>query len=142
MKKSALKRVITGMVLLIAISLSVGTVYAAEGGTACEVSPRYSKITAFTFTPNIEGHYASCSAKVSTKSSYTAEVVVEIQRQDGGWYTDNRWSDRYNAFAAVNAVQHYIRSNYTYRFKVTANIYDSNGELLESDVRYSSNMSC
>ena len=117
MKKSALKRVITGMVLLIAISMAVGTAYAAE-------------------------NKASCSARVSTKSPYTAEIIVELQRYDGGWVSESRWSDQHSGTAAVNNATYYIHSGYTYRFEATANVYDSSGNLLDSDVRHSSNMSC
>ena len=143
MKKNALKQVITGMALLVAISMAVGNAYAVEEKNATyEASPRYEQILTFYFTPTIEGHYASCSARVSTKSPYTADITVELQRYDGGWFTENQWSDRRGGSAAVNGVKHYILSDYTYRFKGTANVYDSSGNLLESDVRYSSNMSC
>lgn len=143
MKKSALKRVITGMVLLIAISMAVGTAYAAENKDATyEASPRYEQILSFYFTPTIDGHYASCSARVSTKSPYTAEIIVELQRYDGGWVSESRWSDQHSGTAAVNNATYYIHSGYTYRFEATANVYDSSGNLLDSDVRHSSNMSC
>lgn len=143
MKKHVLKQAIIALVLVVVTFSATETVQAADvADMVYEVSPRYENISSFTFSPSIDGHYVFCSAKVSTRYSYNVEVIVELQKRDGGWSTVDSWSDNNTSVAYVSNVQYYIVSGALYRFRATANIYDSRGNLLESTEKYSSIMSC
>ncbi len=143
MKKNITKR-LTALALGIVCICSVGVSYAenndgncsaqAIGGTA---SPMYTGISSTTMGFDINSNGSLyCSGSTSAWSGYKAGVVVELQKNDGGWTTIKTWSDYDDTFAAVDN-NWFVEDGYSYRLKITHYAYDSNWNQVYSVVKYS-----
>ncbi len=78
-----------------------------------------------------------CSGSTLLSQSKKAEVIVELQQYKNGWKTIKTWTKSKNLSATVSEAWH-VSSGYDYQVKTTHNAYDSNGNLIESVVKYSS----
>lgn len=78
----------------------------------------------------------TCEGSTSVQLGYYAEVIVELQKYDGGWYTIKTWSDTDRSFAALSKT-YYVESGYSYRLRLTHTAYDSNWNYIESFVKFS-----
>ena len=102
------------------------------------IEPRYEVISFISATLSISGAgKADCHSSVRVKSGYSVDLKAELQQNKGsGWSTIHDW-----AASGKNRVEvmgpWYVLSGYSYRLKVTATVYDSNGNFVEAPVEYS-----
>lgn len=104
------------------------------------IAPRYEVINYIVATLEIfSSGRAVCDAAAETfiGSGYTVEVSAELQRKGGSiWSTIDEWSDSGYELAETAGYK-YVLSGYSYRLKVTASVYDSDGSLVEARIKYS-----
>ena len=103
-----------------------------------EVTTRYEIISVITASLNIStSGRADCSASVRVPSGYKVELTAELQQKDGSkWETIHDWEASGSNRISVSGPW-YVIPGYSYRLKVTATIYDSNGNFVEAPVEYS-----
>ena len=103
-----------------------------------EVTTRYEIISVITASLNIStSGRADCSASVRVPSGYTVELTAELQQKDGSkWETIHDWEASGSNRISVSGPW-YVIPGYSYRLKVTATTYDSNGNFVEAPVEYS-----
>lgn len=100
-------------------------------------SARYSTISYLNAKLSINSSgYASCSGTCNIEYGYTAEVTLELQQKSGTtWKTIMDWSDS-GENIRMNKGQ-FISKGHDYRVKISANVYDSKGNLVEDGTSYS-----
>lgn len=103
-----------------------------------EVTTRYEIISVITASLNIStSGRADCSASVRVPSGYKVELTAELQQKDGSkWETIHDWEASGSNRISVSGPW-YVMPGYSYRLKVTATTYDSNGNFVEAPVEYS-----
>lgn len=144
MKKSIIKKVLAFTLSVCACVGGIGV--CAQGGTSATmavptptpgISPQY---TAISFTSNALQHLGSgkmnCQGSTTVRDGYNAEVIVELQKNDGGWKTIKTWSDS-GADSAMVEENYYVLSGYFYQLKVTNRSYTSGWSLIDDVVKYS-----
>ncbi len=106
--------------------------------TVEEISPRYEIISVITASLNIsESGRADCGASVRVPSGYKVELLAELQQKNGSsWETIRDWEASGSNRVSVSGPW-YVMPGYSYRLKVTATAYDSNGNFIEAPVEYS-----
>ena len=82
-----------------------------------------------------------CYGETMVRSGYTSGIVVELQKDDGGWDFVTNWRDSGGVLSTVDKTWT-GQAGYSYRLKVTFNAYDSNGNLVETFVEYSDTVRC
>ena len=82
------------------------------------------------------GNILYCCGGTQVPYGYEAYVKVELQQYDGGWTTIKTWTDRGGSYAIVER-NYAVMSGYDYRLKLTHKAYDSNGNLIETIIKYS-----
>lgn len=102
------------------------------------VEPRYEVIAYISASLNISSSgRASCTASVTLLPGYTVDLTAELQQKDGSrWETIRDWEASGSNRVSVSGPW-YVMSGYSYRLKVTATVYDSNGNFIEAPVEYS-----
>ena len=100
-------------------------------------SARYSTISYLNANLSVSGSgYASCSGTCNVEYGYTAEVTLELQQKNGTtWKTIMDWSDSGRRVSFDKG--QFISRGYDYRLKISADIYDSDGDLVEDATSYS-----
>lgn len=103
-----------------------------------EVTTRYEIISVITASLNIStSGRADCSASVRVPSGYKVDLTAELQQKDGSkWETIHDWEASGSNRISVSGPW-YVIPGYSYRLKVTATTYDSNGNFVEAPVEYS-----
>ena len=82
------------------------------------------------------GGYASCLGDCTVRSEYDAEVILELQQKKGSsWTTIMDWSDSGRRVSFDKG--QFVSRGYDYRLKISADIYDSDGDLVEDATSYS-----
>lgn len=101
------------------------------------VMPMYIRIIACSNLLSLESYgKLNCQGLTEVQDGYIAEVIVELQRQDGSnWSTIKSWSNS-NLYAAVITRDWYVEYG-TYRLQLTHNAKTSTGEIVDSVVKYS-----
>lgn len=101
-----------------------------------QISIQNVVITEATNALSRSGSSMNCYGKTSVPAGYKASVIVELQKYNGGWATINRWSATGGINASVSK-SYGVESGYKYRVKSTHRAYDSNGNTVETIVKYS-----
>ena len=102
------------------------------------IEPRYEVIAniLISFSISASGR-ADCSATVILPSGYRADLTVELQQKVGGkWDTIHDWKASGRNFVEVSGPW-YVPSGYSYQLKVTTEVYDAYGNLVEDPIEYS-----
>ncbi|MCB5925251.1 hypothetical protein NE584_03925 [Clostridium sp. DFI.5.61] len=101
------------------------------------ISARYSHIALLYAELSInENGYASCGAECALNANSTAKAVLELQQKKGStWETIKEWSASGRKISFDKA--QFVASGYDYRLKISADIYDSNGNFVEDGTSYS-----
>lgn len=133
-----MKKVVT---LLLTIVLVFGIMAPAAFAVAenDSVQPRYLRIRSFDIAFDISSSgKSSCYSKIVTyESTDTIDLTIELQRDGGsGWSTIKTWTGEDTGRISLDKVW-YVTSGYEYRLRITAEIYDTNGKLLETQIDYS-----
>ena len=85
----------------------------------------------------VSGKTLNCYSKTDVGAGYTAGVVMELQRMNGGTPTTVKsWTAK--GYGSILKDENHTVSSGTYRLKVTHQAYDGSGNLIESTVKYSS----
>ena len=99
-----------------------------------EIQPMYTIITSLAAGVEISSSgVATCHGWVlGISSPLTGKMIMELQQLSGGmWYTIKTWTK--SASTALAMEEYYsVPSGYTYRVRVTGNIYNANELLIES----------
>lgn len=84
---------------------------------------------------------ATCTDRVRLKSGYTATVTWVLQQgKSGTWSNYATWTKSGTNPLSLS-VSGPVIYGYSYRLKVTINVYDANGKLVETIVKYSAEIS-
>ena len=105
----------------------------------CEImEPRYEVIAHISASLNITSSgRANCGAAVTLLPGYKVDLTAELQQKDGGrWQTIRDWEASGSNRVSVSGPW-YVMPGYSYRLRVTATVYDANGNFIESPVEYS-----
>ena len=137
-KKGFKKQIAIALALTACMGMT--SAFAAEMATAeatgqAIVSPRYTAITNADCEFNLQNGVAYCKGYTYVQSGYKAGVVVELQKNNGGWKTFKTWTANGGTYATVNET-YSVSSGYSYRIKVTHKAYDSTGSLVEVVTTY------
>ena len=127
MKKQKNTKRFCTVLLVLCVLLSITTV----------ISARYTAIRSLTADLTISsGGYASCLGDCTVRSEYDAEVILELQQKKGSsWTTIMDWSDSGRRVSFDKG--QFVSRGYDYRLKISADIYDSDGDLVEDATSYS-----
>jgi len=117
------------------ILLSATAVAAASSNLS--VAPRYISMGSFAATLSInDSGNATASGSVSVFKGYTAEAFMELQQKNSGnWTTICDWSAE--NISGTFSKNRYVVSGYEYRVKLSVDVYDKSGALIESETTYS-----
>lgn len=145
MRKHTLKKAISALVLAVVMFTVSTTSFAASAIETDDLkSPRYAQLISFYVDLSLEkttfGTYASYSAIAESLRGYSIEIVAELQKKDGGWQVVTSQTDGGDQNVCCNSGC-YVSSGHTYRVRGTAKVYDSRGNLVETAVKYSSEVS-
>ena len=114
------------VLLALGVLLSMSTV----------ISARYAAIRSLTADLTISSGYASCQGDCTVRSEYDAEVILELQQKQGtSWTTIMDWSDSGRRVSFDKG--QFVSRGYDYWLKISADIYGSDGELVEDGTSYS-----
>ena len=115
------------VLLALGVLLSMSTV----------ISARYAAIRSLTADLTISsGGYASCQGDCTVRSEYDAEEILELQQKQGtSWTTIMDWSDSGRRVSFDKG--QFVSRGYDYWLKISADIYGSDGELVEDGTSYS-----
>lgn len=139
MKKTKVKRI---MAALMAVTISCGMVtnpVLANSQSGNEIiTPYFTAIETTLSHLILTDNVLTAKGNTLVTEGYTASIIVELQKSTDGknWYKATQWTDTCKNKAEV--LEKYTAiSGYYYRIKSTHKAYDSNGKLLESQVKYS-----
>lgn len=83
----------------------------------------------------------TCSDVITLRSGYSANVTWELQSGTGAQLTSMAtWKDSGTSRLTLNATRIASRG-YTYRLKTAIKVYNSNGVLVDDEVKYSRSLS-
>ncbi len=101
------------------------------------IKPEYVIISSIqtTFTISSSGR-ADCYAVVTVPNGYTVDLKVELQRISGGLEIIKTWETSGESRISLDEPW-YVLPGHSYRLRVTATTYDSNGNYVESPTEYS-----
>ena len=75
---------------------------------------------------------ATCYGYVNLSSGYTATASLSLQQYNSGsWITIISWSATGGPTISIHGT-HYVTAGYSYRAKITAVVYDQNGNYVET----------
>ena len=101
------------------------------------VSPNYVALTQLTASLEISNSgCATCKGNATASQGYTCDVTLALQQKTGSkWETIKEWtsSGRTNIFNK----NWYVESGHDYRVVITAEVYNSTGNLSETASIYS-----
>ena len=119
--------------LLLTASLLISSAFTSVQDEVLQ--PRYTNIRSLTASLEIsKSGCASCYGKVVlTKSTDTVDLTMELQRSrdDTSWDTVKTWDTSGSGTIYLDE-DWYVTSGYSYRVHVTAEVYSSNGTLVET----------
>ena len=80
--------------------------------------------------------YALCEASADADLNYTCNAPLELQQKsEKSWKTIKKWSSSGRKNYFLKGV--YVTSGHDYRLKISADVYNSSGKLVESPTDYS-----
>lgn len=137
MKKSKFKKVIAVVMAAVLCLCVTGAACAKAPDSGSEIAPQ--NIAIAVTVNNLElGSFGklTCYGKTTTQLGYIAEVVVELQQDNGGWETIHTFTKKGSGTIASVDEDYYVGRG-TYRLKLTHKAYNSSGTLVESFNKYS-----
>ncbi len=103
------------------------------------ISLRYEEIVQFNIMLNISTTgKASCYADVYTAREFSCTLTVELQKRVGSsWETKKTWTSTDDGFGFTYVDEPWYVTRGDYQLKVTAEITDASGVVVERPVEYS-----
>lgn len=139
MKKKGLKKALAiGMAAAMCLALpGIGT-YAKALPTEEAVAPANIIISATdNYIEWVGTNTLEIAGGTEVPHGYEAYVLVELQQKNGSsWKTIKTFTDQGGSYAMVSRY-YAVMSGYDYRLKLTHKAYDSNGNLIETIIKYS-----
>jgi hypothetical protein len=144
MKKKAIKR-LWCLLLAISMFLAISIPAAASEEVAPENLTESNRLTGTISVrasiSKVSAGKVKCSGKVILRDGYTASVTMTLQRMSGGsWTPVDYWTQSGSGTISFSHTKN-VSTGYSYRCVVTAVVYDSNGNYIESATAYSSSLS-
>lgn len=139
MKKTKVKRIMAVLTIAtISCVMTTNPVLAKTEFGNETISPYFIAIEAAYNDLAVVNGIVRLIGNTAVSSGYTAGVTVELQKSTDGknWSKATQWTDTRKKEAEISETYTAI-SGYYYRIKSTHKAYDSNGKLLESQVKYS-----
>ena len=139
MKKTKVKRI---MAVLMAATISCGmatnSVLAKTEFGYETISPYFIVIESATNSLSLTNSTLIAEGYTVVTNGNMASITIELQKSTNNkdWAKAVQWSDTQKDMASISKTYTAI-SGYYYRIKSTHKAYDSNGKLLESQVKYS-----
>lgn len=137
-----MKKIITSFMIVAIMASCLApcslAVYEEEHWNVEIVEPRYEVISniSISFVISDSGR-ADCRGAVIVPSGYRVDLTVELQQKVGSkWDTIHDWTASGKNYISASGPW-YVLSGYSYRLKVTAETYDSYGNLVEDPIEYS-----
>lgn len=127
-----MKRSISFLLILMLICSLALPAFAAED---TYVQPRYKHIAIFSVDISYGSWgIATCTSSVIIDSGYSVTLTLSLQRSSDGttWENVETWSDEGTGGAFISE-ERALYSKYSYRVLATANVYDSAGNLVETE---------
>ena len=106
------------------------------------VQPRWKDLYSFAIDLDISsGGTATCETSVSTTTqTNTIDLSMHLEQYDNGrWVIIKTWTGSYGPNADMTKYRA-VPSGYYYRVSVSAAVYDSNGNAVETVGRYSTSI--
>lgn len=131
-----MKRVFCLILALMLVMLSVTPALAAENESS--VMPRYSYIGKIYAGLQIGSlGLSACQANCYIENGDHVVMTVRLRQYDGSsWTTVKTWTATDNSYAAISK-NYAVPSGYTYCLRVSCNVYDASGILVETGTCYS-----
>ncbi|MGD9569516.1 MAG: hypothetical protein AB7V48_14595 [Sedimentibacter sp.] len=131
-----MKRVV-GLIIVMSILLTFGMqAYASDEKIAGEISPMYINLMSLSSYLDIDKlGIAACTANLTQSlSDGSCKLIMNLQKldSDGKWSTIATWTKE-GVMKCVNS-QYRAVSRGKFRLSVTGEVYDSNGNFIESGV--------
>ena len=126
-------------VIIVMSFTAIGVVADETDPSAGSISPMYEVIYNVYISLDISSSgKASCYADVNTSPAYSCDLTVELQEKSGSsWTTIKTWtaSDDGTGYTYVDGTWYVLPG--AYQLKVTIEVYNSRGVLVEAPVEYS-----
>lgn len=126
-------------VIIVMSFTAIGVVADETDPSAGSISPMYEVIYNVYISLDISSSgKASCYADVNTSPAYSCDLTVELQEKSGSsWTTIKTWtaSDDGTGYTYVDGTWYVLPG--AYQLKVTIEVYNSRGVLVEDPVEYS-----
>ena len=127
------------LAILLSILATSAAAYKADEPQV-PISLRYEEIVQFNIMLNISTTgKASCYADGYTAREFSCTLTVELQKRVGSsWETKKTWTSTDDGFGFTYVDEPWYVTRGDYQLKVTAEITDASGRLIEKPVEYSS----
>lgn len=127
-----MKHICSFLLAFVLLLLMVVPCFAAEND-ATPITPRYTYIQTSTASIVVNGSSSTTSsASCYTYGNYEVQITLKLQRYNNSkWNTVKTWTTS-GMIDAILSETWTVPGGYTYRAYATFNIYDSNGNLIET----------
>lgn len=126
-------------VIIVMSFTAIGVVADETDPSAGSISPMYEVIYNVYISLDISSSgKASCYADVNTSPAYSCDLTVELQEKSGSsWTTIKTWTatDDGAGYTYVDGTWYVLPG--AYQLKVTIEVYNSRGVLVEDPIEYS-----
>ena len=126
-------------VIIVMSFTAIGVVADETDPSAGSISPMYEVIYNVYISLDISSSgKASCYADVDTSPTYSCDLTVELQEKSGSsWTTIKTWTatDDGAGYTYVDGTWYVLPG--AYQLKVTIEVYNSRGVLVEDPIEYS-----
>lgn len=126
-------------VIIVMSFTAIGVVADETDPSAGSISPMYEVIYNVYISLDISSSgKASCYADVDTSPAYSCDLTVELQEKSGSsWTTIKTWTatDDGTGYTYVDGTWYVLPG--AYQLKVTIEVYNSRGVLVEDPIEYS-----
>lgn len=126
-------------VIIVMSFTAIGVVADETDPSAGSISPMYEVIYNVYISLDISSSgKASCYADVNTSPAYSCDLTVELQeKSDSSWTTIKTWTatDDGAGYTYVDGTWYVLPG--AYQLKVTIEVYNSRGVLVEDPIEYS-----
>ena len=130
MKKRTLTLVLS-LVLLLGVLSPVACADAAEETT---VQPRYTGIMLISYDFDISSTGKTMPyISVRVDSGYTCEITMRLEKRDAGWETVKEWTASGSGTTVLDK-SWYVVSGYDYRAYYYIEVFDEDGNFVESEM--------
>ena len=125
--------------MLLVICLLVTSSVAADEGMAFQIQPRYTGISTFNVSFDINNGVAECGSSVTIPgTSNTGKLFMNLLRSTDGvnWSGYKTWSASGSVLIELDK-DYTVAHGYYYKVHCSANVYDANGTIIGMNTKTS-----